>query len=193
MKLPQTDDPDKYLGLYVIDFGDQCGMGYTAEEVATLLESERFGQVKVYKIYRAQVDGTLELHGVSRERFGLESGMFFHCRDDQSGWNDYRKLLAWGEEHAPPCRVKLELAEGQENQLLIALIYPAEYEQEIGFWLRESGFRGGGAVDAGVSQVSRYYQSGSVVLERRQLWPTVSLRAREKEELLASVGRAVQR
>ena len=37
MKLPEVQDADKYTGLYVVDFGDHCGVGYVAEEVAELL------------------------------------------------------------------------------------------------------------------------------------------------------------
>jgi len=193
MKLPKTDEPAKYVGLYVVDFGDQCGLGYTAQEVAVLLESEAFADVKVYKIHRAGPDGTMELAGVARDKFFLESGMFFHCLDDASGRADYQKLAAWSERQLPPCRAKLHLARGSDNELLIALVYPAEYEHEMGCWLAESGFRGSGPVDAGVSQVERYYQGGYEVLERNQLWPQKSIIPRGREELLASAGRAVQR
>ena len=73
MKLPAIDNPDKYVGLYVIDFGTTCSVGYTAGEVAILLESEKLCKAKVYKIYQARPDGTMELHGVTREKFFLES------------------------------------------------------------------------------------------------------------------------
>ena len=193
IKLPQTANPSKYVGLYVIDFGEQCGVGYTAEEVATLLESEKFDKVKVYKIYRTAPDGSMELAGVSRERFGCESGMFFSCYDQSRARSDYEKLIKWSEQNAPPCRAKLQLSQKQNKQIIIALIYPAEYEQEIGCWLSDSGFTGEGAVDAGISQVSRYYGSNCEILERQQLWPIDSLRARDMQELLAGVGRVLQR
>ena len=47
MKLPQLTDPDRYEGLYVFDFGEQCAVGYTASEIAVLLESERYRNGKV--------------------------------------------------------------------------------------------------------------------------------------------------
>ena len=37
MKLPKLDNPDRYKGLYIFDFGDHAGVGFTAEEVAELL------------------------------------------------------------------------------------------------------------------------------------------------------------
>ena len=193
MRLPEIENPRKYQSLYVIDFGDQCGVGYTAEEVATLLESEQFGQAKVYKIYRVQPDGRMELHGVARERLALESGMFFHGYDEESGRGDVRKLLDWSRREPPPCRAKLQLAQSADGRYLVALIYPAEYEQEMGQWLRDSGFRGSGAVDAGISQVGRFYASRFELRQSEQLWPTAALQARSREELRACVGQALQR
>jgi len=47
MKLPKLEKPDKYVGLYVFDFGDHVGVGFAAEEVAELLESEKYRDGKV--------------------------------------------------------------------------------------------------------------------------------------------------
>ncbi len=41
MKLPELEKAEKYVGLYIFDFGDHAGVGFTAEEVAELLESEK--------------------------------------------------------------------------------------------------------------------------------------------------------
>ena len=193
MKLPQLNTPAKYVGLYVIDFGDQCALGYTAEEVASLLESERFRQAKVYKIHRAQPDGALELHGVSRSRFDIESGMFFHCRDQAGAQVDYQRLLDWSREQSPPCRAKLQLAQGPQATFIIALVYPAEYEQEMGAWLQDSGFTGRAAVDAGPSQVTRYYDTYPDILQRRQLIPSGSLQPRDNQQLLDMINEPLQR
>ena len=193
MKLPKVENSKKYVGLYVIDFGDHCGVGYTAEEVAMLLESEQFAEVKVYKIHQARPDGTMELQGVVREKFQWESGMFFHCPSEEIGRKDFEQLREWSEQQQPPGRAQLQQAEMADGTLLIALIYPAEYEQEMGDWLTESGFQGHGPIDAGVSQVQRYYQSERKVAAKEQLWPTESLRARGFEELLASRKTALQR
>jgi hypothetical protein len=193
MKLPKTETPEKYVGLYVIDFGGQCAMGYTAEEVATLLESEQFADVKVYKIYRANPDGQMELQVISRERFASESGMFFHCRDERGGYHDYQQILQWSGEQCPPCRAKLQLARSSDQSLLVALIYPAEYEQEMGRWLADSGFQGSGVVDAGISQVTRYYQNEPEIIQREQLWPAESRQSRSFDQLRACVGVELQR
>jgi len=193
MKLPQTQTPEKYVGLYVIDFGSQCAMGYTAEEAAALLETEDYAGIKVYKIYRAYPDGRMELQAVAPQRFQSESGMFFPCRDEKSGQQEYQQLLQRSQEEPPPCRAKLQLAREAEGRLLLALIYPAEYEQEISRWLGASGFQGSGPVDAGISQVSRYYQRGLAIVQREQLWPVETRRARNLDELRACVGVELQR
>ena len=56
-------------------------LGFTAQEVAELFESERFGHCKAYKIHKAYPDGRLELKGVQKETFQLETGMFFFSAD----------------------------------------------------------------------------------------------------------------
>jgi len=193
MKLPELDQPEKYVGLYIVDFGDQVAIGYTAEEVALLLESQRYADVKVYKIYRARPDGSMELRGVPNQRFHQESGMFFACLDENTARTDYHRLADWAAQQPPPCRAKWLLARQADGTLLLALVYPAEYEQEISQWMLDSGFRGRGPVDAGISQVTRFYQQPHTVLESLQLWPAESLSDRDREQLFASVGKTLQR
>ena len=92
MNLPPVEHPDRYVGLYVVDFGDTCSVGYTAEEVAMLLESEAYAHVKVYRIHDATPQGQLALKGVPRERFQLETGLFFYCRDLASARGGFAEL-----------------------------------------------------------------------------------------------------
>ena len=193
MQLPQTEEPEKYAGLYVIDFGDQCAMGYTADEVAVLLDSEQYAEAKVYKIHRARPDGTMDLRGVTRARLNLESGMFFHCRSEVSGRRRYQELLDECALQPVPCRTLMQLARSDQGQLVLGLIFPAEYEEEMGRWLADINFNVKGPVEAGISQVGRFYTNGWEILEKHQLWPAQSLQARSQKELLASVGQALQR
>ena len=81
MKLPELKEHQKYVGLYVFDFGDHTGLGFTAQEVAELLESERYKDGKVYKIHKAYPDGKLELKGIPAKIFQLEAGLFFYSND----------------------------------------------------------------------------------------------------------------
>jgi hypothetical protein len=195
MKLPQLTDPDRYEGLYVFDFGEQCAVGYTAGEIAVLLESERHRNGKVYKIHRAYANGRLELVGVPTSRFLTEDGFFFYRHDPQHARDDYTRLLAMAGEHEPPCRAKLQLARlpGADIEHVVVLIYPAEYNDQMSRWLLEAEYRGGDLVEGGVSQVTSYYQGHTEVIERAQLWGVADGTSRPADEVLASTHIAVQR
>lgn len=192
MKLPQVQEAQKYAGLYVVDFGDHSGVGFTAEEVAELLDSEPYADVQVYKIHRAEPDGTLELKGVSRERFGLEAGLFFDAADEATGREDMARLLAWAGQQPPPGRCKVHLARLGERTVT-ALIYPAEFDDDFSRWLLDGGYRTGGAIEGGTSAVARYYEAAAQVLQREQLWPAASLDSLHGEALFEAAKRAVVR
>jgi len=193
MKLPKLDKPDRYVGLYVFDFEDHVGVGFTAEEVAELLESERYRQGKVYKIHRAYPDGRLELAGVSAERFQLEAGIFFYSTELGTAKADFRRLTDLAVGAAPPCRAKVHLAKLDAARFVVGLIYPAEYDSEVGSWLLEGGYRTSGPAEGGVGAVETYYREQAEILDRHQLFGASEDISRSGQELLASVGRAVQR
>ncbi len=193
MKLPRLEKPDRYQGLYVFDFGDHVGVGFTAEEVAELLESERHKDGKVYKIYRAHPDGRLELRGVPAEKFQLEAGMFFYSRDEATARADFKRLESLAVRIAPPCRAKVHLAKHANDEYVVALIYPAEYDDEVSSWLLEGEYRTTGQVEGGVGAVERYYQAKPEILDRHQLFGVSENVSRTGEELLVATARAVQR
>ena len=195
MKLPTLQNAEKYRGLYVYDFGDQVAVGYTAEEIAILLESERFRGGKVYRIHRAQPDGSLELQGVSQRRFELEEGLMFYQPDRQQAVQDFDTLRRLAQEASPPCRAKWQLAKLDKAPLpyLTALIYPAEYSPDVSEWLNEIGFDGGERVEGGCSVVTDYYQSNPLVLSRHQFHAAGAYASRSAEEVFAGVNQAVQR
>ena len=195
MKLPELNDPKRYEGLYVFDFEGQVGVGYTGREIEILLESEKYRQGKVYKIQRAWPDGRLEIKGVSNKVFQVEGGMFFHCRDEQRARKDYRELVELGEGGDFPCRAKIHLArsdsQGREKYV-VALIYPAEYEEEVGQWLTGAKYQGGELASGGISEVEKYYRDYNKI-QGEQLWGVLDRTAREAGEVLANVGKAVVR
>ena len=193
MKMPKLDKPDRYVGLYVVDFGDHTGVGFTAEEVAELLESERYKDYKAYKIYKAYPDGRLELKGVSRDIFQLEAGMFFYSADIDAAHDDYKRLVKLGVEKEFPCRANIQLAKYDEGKFVTALVYPAEYDDEISAWLIEHNYKTKNAAEGGIGAVTRYYQEKPEILERHQLWGKSTVDSRTGEELLASTKRAVVR
>jgi hypothetical protein len=197
MKLPQLQQAERYRGLYVFDFGEWAAVGYTADEIAALLESEAYRAGKVYKIVRATPDGQMELRGVSAARFQLESGMLFNREDRAAAEADFTSLVRLAEAQAVPCRAFVHLAErgpqAGSARYVVALIYPAEYEDEMAGWLDEVRFGGGDLAEAGPSHVSNYYATAKTILQRQQLWSQPAIPTRSADEVLATVRQAVQR
>jgi hypothetical protein len=193
MKLPKLEKPDRYTGLYIFDFGDHAGVGFTAEEVAELLESERYREGKVYKIYRAYPDGRLELKAVPTESFQLEAGMLFYATDERTAESDFKRLSDLAVRLAPPCRAKVHLARYADDKFVVALIYPAEYDSDVSRWLLEGNYRTAGPAEGGVGAVERYYGDDPAILDRHQLFGASENISRGGEELLACVPRAIQR
>ncbi len=176
MKLPAVPDAKSYRGLYVFDFGEWSAVGYTADEIAMLLESEAYRAGKVYKIVRATPDGQMELRGVAPERFELESGLFFSRDEASAAEADLDTLVRLAEKTGAPCRAFAHLADygpsPQPGRYVTALIYPAEYEDEIAAWLDEVHLAGGeigsgaGVAAAGAATIASEAQSLALNLQR---------------------------
>ncbi len=195
MKLPELSDPKRYEGLYVFDFEGQVGMGYTGREIEILLESEKYRQGKVYKIQRAWPDGRLEIKGLSNKVFQVESGLFFRGRDEQQARKDYEELVELGQSKDFPCRAKIHFSQSpsqERDKYVVALIYPAEYEEEVSQWLIAVGYQGGELASGGISEVENYYRDYSKI-QSQQLWGVLDETARDAAEVLADVGKAVVR
>jgi hypothetical protein len=193
MKLPELKNSEKYIGLYIFDFGEHCGVGFTAEEVAELFESEKYKNCKAYKIHRAYPDGKLELKGLPAETFQLEAGMFFYASDLKRARRDFKGLINLAVKAAPPCRAKVHLAEYSDNKFVTAIIYPAEYDEEISTWLLDADYKTNGDAEGGIEAVQRYYDYKPKILDRHQLFGKSEYQNRTGQELLASVKLAVQR
>jgi hypothetical protein len=193
MELPKLQKPEKYVGLYVFDFGDNTGVGFTAQEVAELLESEKYKNGKVYKIYKAYPDGRLELKGIRSEIFQFEAGMFFYSNNLEAAEGDFKGLVDLAVRTAPPCRAKVHLAKYSNDKFVTALIYPAEYDDEISLWLLDGRYKTAGAAEGGIEAVQRYYDTKPEILDRHQLFGQSAFASRSGEELLAGLKLAVQR
>jgi hypothetical protein len=192
MKLEKLNNPEKYTGLYVVDFGDHSSTGFTGREVEILLESEKHSGIKVYKIHNAYPDGTLELRGISRELFELESGMFFYSRSREAAKDDYKRLLDLAADTDQfPVRAKLQLSHLCEDVYTVALIYPADADDDISRWLLDKGYQTRGAVKGGISAVTDYYAASPEIIDRRQLVSGIG--SRSTSELYASLKNVVQR
>ena len=192
MKLPKLQNTERYKGLYIVDFGDHCGVGFYAEEVAELLESEQFRDIHVYKVHNAWPDGKMELNGVNNKTFELESGMLFYASDEETARRDYQRLLKCTEQADPPARAKVHLARLIPDSYLTALIYPAEYDEEFSRWLLDCRFQTSGAAEGGTGAVTRYYQADHEILDRQQLFNRASV-AFSGEDLITKTRQAVVR
>jgi len=193
MKLPELQNSEKYVGLYVVDFGKHASVGFTAQEVAEILESEKYRDCKVYKIHRAYPNGQLELKGISHQRFHLEAGMFFYSRELETARNDFQKLISLANHSKPPCRAKLHLAKYNEKKFAAALIYPAEYDDEVSSWLLDEDYKTTGAAEGGTGAVQIYYDAKPKILQRHQLFGEKAIESKSGEALLANLRKAVQR
>jgi len=193
MKLSKVQNPQQYVGLYVVDFGDHSGTGFTAQEVAELLESEKFKHIKVYKIHSAYPDGRMELKGVRAQIFELEKGMFFYSSDAESAQANFKQLVDLAIKLAPPARAKVHLTRFNDDNFVTALIYPAEYDDEFSRWLTDGGYKTAGVAEGGLDAVQRYYNAKGEILDRHQLFGQAAYESRTGAELLASVKLAVQR
>ncbi len=197
MKLPPLNQPERYRGLYAFDFGAWTAVGYTAEEIAVLLESEQYRSGKVYRIVRATPDGHMELRGVATQRWHVESGVFFHRSDLPAAEADFAALEQLAAKQRAPCRAFVQLADrgpqAGPTRYVTALIYPAEYEDEMARWLLDANYQGGDTAEGGPSHVANYQADAKTILRRQQLWSQPAIPSRSSDEVLRSVRTAVQR
>jgi len=176
----------------VFDFGDRAGVGFTAEEVAELLDSERYKEGKAYKIQRAFPDGRLELRAVPTANFQLEAGMFFSSTEEATARGDFKRLVNLAVRSTPPCRAKVQLARYADDKF-VAMVYPAERDADVSAWLLDGDYRTSGPAEGGIGAVERYYGDKPEILETHQLFETDQNVSRTGRELLESVALAVQR
>jgi hypothetical protein len=193
MKLPELKNTEQYTGLYVVDFGETSSVGFTAEEVAELLDSQKFAHIKVYKIHNAYPDGKLELKGVVNDTFQLETGMFFYAAEKTIAEKDYKRLIGIAVSSAPPSRAKVHLAKYEENSFVTAIIFPAEYNDEFSTWLIDADYKTRGEAAGGTDAVKTYYEQSPEVIERHQLLGQSQWHSKTGVELLLATKIAVQR
>ncbi len=195
-RLPRLTDPQRYQGLYVIDFGDTLSVGYVAAEVGTLFNSEQFPRMRAFRIHRALPDGTVSLAQVPRDRFrpGVQEALFFLQDCEPAARDDFDTLRDLAEGRFP-CPARLELAEvpGREYPFLTVLIYPAEHDDDVSRFLLSVNYEGGQTVEFGTRQLADYRQAGPRIVEKAAIAAAPVAAARELEQLLAARRFAVQR
>jgi hypothetical protein len=202
MQLPRLIHPERYAGLFVVDFGDKTALGYTAQEAAMLLASSQYSQAKVYRIARADPTGRVELVGVARGSLRQQTGLFFHVRSLERAQADYQSLrdLAAprqqeGSKIDLPCSASLalwHLPQEREMPFVVALIYPAEFDDRVSRWLLDQRVGIGELVDGGPGRLKEMQQQAEV-LASEELVGSEPVRSRSLEQLLAAVDEPIQR
>ncbi len=193
-RLPALRDPQRYVGLYIFDFGEHVSVGYTAEEIEHLLSEPRYADGQVYRIQRARLDGTVELRGVSPETWSRTTGMVFWFADEAEARSGLAVLLESPAALRPPGRVEAILCyrAGRELPCALVLRYLQELGDAVSSWLLRIDYTAGLAAEGGRNAVDQA-SIGAQELAREELTPPEELAPRSKEEVLASTHYAVQR
>ena len=119
--------------------------------------------------------------------------MLFYSGDLETATADFKRLVNLAVTSAPPCRAKVHQAKYSEDKFVTAIIYPAEYDDEISSWLLAGRYKTTGAAEGGIQAVQRYYDYNTQILDRHQLFAEYPFQSRTGEELLACLKMAVQR
>ena len=139
MKLPSIPHPERYVGLFIYDFGAHVSVGYTAGEIRILRESRVHRHGTAYQIYRADERGGLELRGVLDERLTETEAMCFLRADRAAARRDYDALCAAAAVNPLSCAVEMQLAtlEAFDPPHVTALTYPAAATAVLAGWLTQ--------------------------------------------------------
>ncbi len=195
MRIPPLKSPERYVGLFVFDFGDHTSVGYTVEEIAILRRQPKYANGVAYSVQAADESGRMELCGLSAERLCTEEGLIHGYKETDAARLSYDCLQDLAEDHPLPARVRLELAEYHAHRAphVVVLMYPAYAAGLIGDWLRRSGFDGGDVVTAGASEIASYRASNSLRIASCELPGRIDYTPRDEAEVLADVHLPVQR
>ncbi len=195
MNLPTLNHAELYQGLYVFDFGDHVAVGYTAEEIETLLSTPEHKGGQAFKIHHATPDGQLLLRGLSRLDVDLQEGMIFYRASADRAREDFESLKQSAMLNPPPVPLHWHL--GCDTSLEIPdftiLSYRAEASDRVGRWLEAIGFAGGDHVEAGAKVVDYCAHSNAAEHEHIAIAPDSRYHSRPAAEVLATVRKPVQR
>jgi hypothetical protein len=120
-------------------------------------------------------------------------GMFFYSGDLTSASSDYKNLVKIAVKTAPPAKAKVQLAKYNDQKYVVAMIFPAEYNDEFSSWLLDNDYKSSGEAVGGIGIVGEYYSDKPEVLQTHQLMGESSYESRTGEELLMATRVAVQR
>ena len=203
-RLPLLKDPVKYTGLYIFDFGDHASVGYTAEEILWLLADERYAQGDVYKIYRANSDGTLELKLARPEGWSRLTGLVFWFDNRQAALDEIVKIESMTADNRPPGEFELlsvelipgddqnEFEYGADFHFAMVIRYSLELDDAMANWLLKNEYCGGITVDGGEKVVAWVIKNGTE-LSSEKFGADSFRNSRTKDAVFNSIDQPIQR
>jgi hypothetical protein len=195
MKLPPLHEPNRYVGLYVYDFGDHASVGYTAEEIEILLTSDAHRGGKAYRIYRIDDRGQVELQGVSAGQLCGEDILVFACRDKNRAADEFSALSKLAGRQPPPCSARLELVDlpDLDPPHAVCLRFPRYAAEQISRWLTNAKFGGGDVVLGGQETLTAYREAGPAPIAAYVVQGDKSHQPRTRDEVFAAIHETLQR
>lgn len=195
MRLPPIPHSERYVGLYVYDFGTHVSVGYTAQEVRVLRESEAHRDGTAYHIYRVSDTGGFELQGVLDERLTAQEAMCFLRADGAAARRDYHALREAADGDPVPCAVEMQLAKLYtfDPPHVTALLYPAAATIAMAGWLTRHAADVGDRVVGGINVHATVMSSDGVRIASCQVPALLDYRDRSAEDVLRTVQEPLQR
>ena len=195
MKLPFIPEPERYVGLYVYDFGTHVSVGYTAAELCVLRENTAHRRGTAYQIYRVGDAGTIELCGVRDERLTAREAICFLRVEGSDAQRDYDAVCAAAAACPLPCVVQMQLAQLQDFDPphVTALSYDASATHIVAGWLSQHAGSPGDQVVAGVDSYGTLMTSEGERLRSCQLPALLDYEDRAVSDVLRSVHEPLQR
>ena len=117
--------------------------------------------------------------------------MFFHEPTQSLAAKNYKKLIDLAITSKFPCTAKVNLAKYSNDKFATAIIFPAEYNDQLSDWLLANDYQTTGSTTGSATEVTKYYEDKPEILETHQLFTSQS--PRDINELLESLNNPVQR
>lgn len=195
MKLPPLRHPERYAGLYLLDLGDRVCVGYTADEVAVLLASDRCRSAAAYLIHRVDERGNVELAGVSANHLVRRDILIFAFDSPDAAQAEFSRLRRLATDTPAPCPCSMELADFDEVEPphVICLTYMQAAAAVLAAWLNRIGFHAGDRVFGGPRLLSQYQAASPSPIAQCLLATAIDHESRGLDELLAALEQPIQR
>jgi len=195
MKIPPLRHPERYAGLYLLELGDRVCVGYTAEEVALLLASDRCRSAAAYQIHRVDDAGHVELAGVSANDVARRDVLIFAFDSPDAAREAFSRLRRLAADSPAPCPCSMELADFDEVDPphVICLTFMQAASGHLSAWLGRIGFDAGDRVFGGPRLLAEYQAVSPSPIAQCLLATAIDHQPRGLDELLAALDQPIQR